>query len=142
MAIRQVSIAVDNEPGKLHEICDILEVEQINIKAIIAATKLKPVQLQVVVDDPDKAVSVLNGKGFITSTKEVIAVSAPDHPGGLNVVLKTLNEANVNLESLYPFIGLEGGEAILILEVDKVLEAKNIFKKNWIKTHDTEIYKG
>ncbi|MBT3226748.1 MAG: amino acid-binding protein [Deltaproteobacteria bacterium] len=142
MAIRQVSIAVDNEPGKLHEICNILEVEQINIKAIMAATKLKPVQLQVVVDDPDKAVSVLNGKGFITSTKEVIAVSAPDHPGGLNAVLRTLIEVDVNLESLYPFIGLEGGEAILILEVDKVLEAKNIFKKNWIKTHDTEIYKG
>ena len=142
MAIRQVSIAVDNEPGKLHEICNILEVEQINIKGVMAATKLKPVQLQVVVDDPDKAVSVLNGKGFITSTKEVIAVSAPDHPGGLNAVLRTLVEANINIDSLYPFIGLEGGEAILILEVDKVLEAKNIFKKNWIKTHGTEIYKG
>ncbi len=142
MTIRQVSIAVDNEPGKLHEICNILEVEQINIKAIMSATKLKPVQLQVVVDDPDKAVSVLNGKGFTTSTKEVIAVSAPDHPGGLNAVLRTLIEVNVNIESLYPFIGLEGGEAILILEVDKVLEAKNIFKKNWIKIHGTEIYKG
>ncbi len=142
MAIRQVSIAVDNEPGKLHEVCNILEVEQINIKAIMAATKLNPVQLQVVVDDPDKAVSVLNGKGFTTSTKEVIAVSAPDHPGGLNAVLRTLIEVGINIESLYPFIGLEGGEAILILEVDKVLEAKNIFKKNWIKTHNTEIYKG
>jgi len=142
MTIRQVSIAVDNEPGKLHEICNILEVEQINIKAIMAATKLKPVQLQIVVDNPDKAVSVLNGKGYTTSTKEVIAVSAPDHPGGLNAVLRTLIEARVNLESLYPFIGLEGGEAILILEVDKVLEAKNIFKKNWIKTHGIEIYKG
>lgn len=142
MTIRQVSIAVDDEPGKLHEICNILEVEQINIKAIMAATKLKPVQLQVVVDDPDKAVSVLNSKGYLTSTKEVIAVSAPDHPGGLNAVLRTLIEAHINLDSLYPFIGLEGGEAILILEVDKVLEAKNIFKKNWIKTHGIEIYKG
>ncbi|MFH2130279.1 MAG: amino acid-binding protein [bacterium] len=142
MAIRQVSIAVDNEPGKLHQICDILEIEQINIKAIMAAARLEPVQLQIVVDDPDKAVSVLNSKGFTTSTKEVIAVSAPDHPGGLNAVLRTLIEANVNVSSLYPFINLTGGEAILILEVDKVLEAKNIFKKNWIKTHGTEIYKG
>jgi hypothetical protein len=142
MTIRQVSIAVENVPGKIHKVCEILEAEQINIKAIMSAAKLEPVQLQVVVDDPDKAVSILNSKGYITSTKEVIAVSAPDHPGGLNAVLRTMLEANINVESLYPFIGLEGGEAILILEVDKELEAKNIFKKNWIKTHGSEIYKS
>jgi len=142
MTIRQISIAVENNPGKLHRVCEILEAEQINIKAIMSAAKLEPVQLQVVVDDPDKAVSVLNSKGYTTSTKEVIAVSAPDHPGGLNAVLRTMVEANINVESLYPFINLEGGEAILILEVDKELEAKDIFKKNWIKTHGSEIYKS
>jgi len=142
MPVRQVSIAVDNQPGKLHEICEILEKEQINIKAIMAAARLTPVQLQMVVDDPDKAVTVLNTKGFLTSTKEVLAVSAPDHPGGLNAVLRTLLEANVNVETLYPFIKLTGGEAILILEVDNVLKAKDVFKKNWIRTHGIEIYRG
>ncbi len=141
MPIRQVSIAVDNEPGKLHEICDLLEKEQINIKGIMASAKLKPVQLNLVVDDPEKAVGVLDNIGYITSTKEVLAVSAPDHPGGLNAVLRTLLEAGINVETLYPFITLNGGEAILIFEVEKVLLAKEVLKKHWIKTHGAEIYK-
>jgi hypothetical protein len=142
MPVRQVSIAVDNEPGKLNQICDVLEAEQINIKAIMAAARLEPVQLHVVVDDPEKAVVVLNSKGYLTSTKEVLAVSAPDHPGGLNAVLRPLMEGGVNLETLYPFIHLDGGEAILILEVDNVLKAKEVFQKHWIKMHGTEIYKS
>ncbi len=141
MPIRQVSIAVENIPGKLHEICDILEKEQINIKAIMASAKLEPVQLHVVVDDPDKAVNVLESSGYITSTKEVVAVSAPDHPGGLNAVLRTLQEADVNIETIYPFIRTDSGEAVLILEVNKTLVAKEVFKKHWIKTHGPEIYK-
>lgn len=142
MPIRQVSIAVENQPGKLNQICDLLEKEQINIKAIMAAAKLSPVQLHMIVDDPDRAVSLLDSHGFTTATKEVIAVAAPDHPGGLNAILRTLLQGDVNVETLYPFINPGGNEAILILEVDKVLQAKNILKKHWIKTFGSEIYKS
>ncbi|MBF0120048.1 MAG: amino acid-binding protein [Desulfobacterales bacterium] len=141
MPITQISIAVENKPGKLHEVCEILEKEHINIKGIMSSTKLEPVQLHMIVDDPDKALNVFNNKGYITASKEVIAVSAPDHPGGLNAVLRTLLEKQVNVETLYPFIKLSGGEAILILEVDKIIEAKEILKKHWIKTYGPEIYK-
>ena len=84
MSITQVSIAVDNAPGSLYRASSILEKEQINIKAIMAATGLSPVQVHMIVDDPDRAVKVLEMNGFTVSTKEVIAVAAPDHPGGLN----------------------------------------------------------
>ena len=140
MPIIQISIGVENEPGRLHDICDLMEKEQINIKAIMAAAKLEPVQLHMIVDDPDRAVSVLDGAGYKTATKEVLAVAAPDHPGGLNAVMRTLQEGNINVETLYPFIRLDGNEAILIMEVDDVLKAKSILKKHWIKTFGPEIY--
>jgi hypothetical protein len=142
MPITQVSIAVDNKPGSLYRASSILEKEQINIKAIMAATEMSPAQVHMIVDDPDRAVKVLQMNKFEVTTKEVIAVAAPDHPGGLNAILRPLIEANVNIDCMYPFIYLKGDEAIIILEVDKIKEAKEVLKKHWVKTYSTEIYKS
>ena len=106
MPITQVSVSVENSPGKLNEICDILEKEQINIKAIMASSVMNPVQVHMIVSDPAKAETVLRASGLNVSTREVIAVATPDHPGGLNAVLRPLIESSVNVETLYPFINL------------------------------------
>ncbi len=140
MPITQISVAVENSPGKLNEVCDILEKELINIKAIMASSVLSPVQVHMVVSDPKKAETVLKNRGMRVSTKEVIAVATPDHPGGLNAVLRPLIEAHVNVDAMYPFINLHGDEAIMILEVDRIDEAKQVLKKHWVKTYSTELY--
>lgn len=142
MPITQVSVGVENKPGKLLEITEILELENINIKAVMASSVLSPVQLHLIVDDPERCVNILKGKGMQVETKEVIAVATPDHPGGFNAVLRPLTEANINIEALYPFILLKGSEAIVILEVDDIQSAKEVLKKNWVKTYSTEIYKS
>ena len=142
MPITQVSVSVENSPGKLNEICDILEKEQINIKAIMASSVMNPVQVHMIVSDPAKAETVLRASGLNVSTREVIAVATPDLPGGLNAVLRPLIESSVNVETLYPFINLRGDEAIVIIEVDKINEAKEVLKKHWVKTYSTEIYKS
>lgn len=141
MPITQVSIAVDDTPGSLYKASTILEKEQINIKAIMAATGLNPVQVHMIVDEPDRAVKVLQTHKFTVSTREVVAVAAPDHPGGLNAILRPLIEAKVNIDCMYPFIYLKNEEAIIILVVDKITEAKEILKKYWVKTYGSEIYK-
>ena len=142
MPITQVSVAVDNTPGKMLEITEILEFENINIKAIMASSVLSPVQLHLIVDDPERCFNILKGKGMQVEKKEVIAVATPDHPGGFNAVLRPLTETGVNIESLYPFIVLKGSEAIVILEVDDIKKAKEVLKKHWVKTYSTEIYKS
>ena len=141
MAIKQISVALENEPGRLHSLCELLEKEEINIKAIMASSIQKPVQVHLIVNDPPKAENVLKSHGFDVSTKEVIAVAVPDHPGALNAVLRPLNEARINVETLYPFITLHGDEAIMILEVDDIQKAKDVLKKHWVKTVGAEIYK-
>ncbi len=140
MSITQLSIAIDNTPGRLNQICEILEKEQINIKAIMACAELDSHPLKVIVDTPEQAYNVLITNGFSVQTKEVIAVGTPDHPGGLNVVLRALKEARVNVETLYPFITLKGDDAILIIEVDNIQKAKEVLRSQWIKTFSVEIY--
>ncbi len=142
MSITQISVPVKNKPGALHEICDIFEKEVINIKGVMASSALSPVQVHFIVDDPVKAENVLKSHGYDVHIKEVIAVATPDHPGGLNAVLRPLVQQNINIETLYPFINPSGKDAIIILEVDKIKEAKEILSRHWIKTYSTEIYKS
>jgi hypothetical protein len=142
MSITQISIALDDAPGSLYRASSLLEKEQINIKAIMAAPVSAQVVVHMIVDDPDRAEKVLDINGFAVSTKEVIAVAAPDHPGGLNAILRPLIEAKINIDCIYPFIYLKGDEAIIIINVDKIQEAKETLRKHWVKTYSTEIYKS
>lgn len=141
MPIKQISVPLENKPGKLNALCELLEKEEINIKAIMASSIQNPVQVHLIVNDPMKAENVLKSNGYNISIKEVIAVAAPDHPGALNAVLRPLLEAKINVETLYPFINLHGDEAIIILEVDNIEGAKKVLKKHWVTTLSTEIYK-
>jgi hypothetical protein len=140
MSVTQLSISIDNKPGRLNQICDILEREQINIKGVMACSELDPPRVKVIVDSPERAKNVLQSNGFDVTTSEVIAVGTPDHPGGLNVVLRALKEGKINVATLYPFITVKGDDAILIIEVDDILAAKEVLRSQWIKTFSTEIY--
>jgi hypothetical protein len=70
----------------------------------------------------------------------VLAVETPDHPGGLNAVLKPLRNAGINVHYLYPHLGRVSGQAIVILGVDRTKEAEEILKQNWVHTLGPETY--
>jgi hypothetical protein len=75
MSLTQLSITIDNAPGCLNRICEILEKEQINIKGVMASSELAPnPALKIVVDTPDQAYNVLLANGFSVRTNDVIAV--------------------------------------------------------------------
>lgn len=132
MRIKQISVVLDNIPGKLANISDFLGAEGINIRAITVADTSDLTTIRMVVDDPKKAVLVLEGHEFKVRQREVLAVETPDHPGGLNAVLKPLKDANINVHYLYPYIGRIGNNAILIVGVDKLDEAIDTMNKNWV----------
>ncbi len=132
MRIKQISVVLDNIPGKLADISDFLGAEGINIRAITVADTSDLTTIRMVVDDPQKAVLILEDHEYKVRQREVLAVETPDHPGGLNAVLKPLKDANINVHYLYPYIGRIGNNAILIVGVDKLDEAIDTMKKNWV----------
>jgi hypothetical protein len=91
-------------------------------------------------DDPVKALNILKANGFSTKETDVLAVETPDHPGGLNAVLKPLTSAGINVHYLYPHLGRVSGQAVVILGVDRTKEAEEILKANWVKTLGQETY--
>jgi len=140
MFIKQISIVLDNVPGAMSHVSEIMGREGVNIRAISVADSSDISTVRFVVDDPVKAVNILKANGFSTKETDVLAVETPDHPGGLNAVLKPLKAAGINVHYLYPHLGRAGGQAVVILGVDKLEEAQKVLQQNWVKTLGKEVY--
>lgn len=141
MCVKQISVSLDNVPGQFLAVSERLGVEGINIRAISVADTSDISTVRLVVDDPQKALNVLKSHGYSLKESDVIAVEVPDHPGGLQAILKPLKAANINVLYFYPFLGRgESGQPIIIVGVNRTEEALEIFKKNWVHTFGKEIY--
>ena len=141
MSVRQISVSLENVPGKLLAISEYLGAEGINIRAISVADTSDISTVRFVVDDPDKCVNVLRSHGYSLRETDVMAVEVPDHPGGLQAILKPLKAANINVLYLYPYLGRrESGQPIVIVGVNQTEDAANVLKKNWVQTLGREIY--
>lgn len=141
MCVKQISVSLNNEPGQFLKVSENLGAEGINIRAISVADTADISTVRFVTDDPEKTVLVLKSHDYSVIEKDVIAVEIPDHPGGLQAILKPLNAAGINVHYFYPFLGRSAsGQAIVIIGVDRTSEAVAIFGKNWVKTFGDEIY--
>ena len=141
MSVRQMSVSLENAPGKLLLISEFLGAEGINIRAISVADTSDISAVRFVTDNPSKTVNVLKSHGYAVKETEVIAVEVPDHPGGLLAVLKPLRAADINVLYLYPYLGRgESGQPIVIVGVNKTQEAVEVLQKNWMRTFGKEIY--
>jgi hypothetical protein len=141
MCVKQISLSLENVPGKFLAVSECLGNEGINIRAISVADTSDISTVRFVTDNPEKTVNVLKSYGYSTKETDVLAVEVPDHPGGLKAVLKPLRDAKINVTYLYPYLGRgESGQPIVILGVDKTQEAGIVLQKNWVKTFDKEIY--
>jgi len=140
MFIKQISVSLDNVPGAFSQVSEILGNEGVNIRAISVADTADISTVRFVVDEPSKAINILKTNGYSIKETDVLAVETPDHPGGLNAVLKPLKEAKINVHYLYPFLGRISDQAIVILGVDRTDEAEKVLQQNWVHTVGSEIY--
>jgi hypothetical protein len=141
MPVTQISISLENVPGKFLEVSEILRAERINIRAISVADTADISTVRFVTDNMKKTASVLRSHGYAVKETDVLAVEVPDHPGGLQAVLKPLKAANINVTYFYPYLGRgESGQPIVIIGVDKTEEAMEVLKNNWVHIFGKEIY--
>jgi hypothetical protein len=139
MPVKQISLSLENVPGKLSEVSDYLGDNGINIIGLMIADTADISAIRFVPSDVEKAVNVLRTHGYSVKVTEVLAVEAPNHPGGLNAVLKPLKDMRINVNYLYTCLG-RGEKTVLIMGVDKMEQAVQVLKKNWVHMYDEELY--
>ena len=139
MPVKQISVSLENVPGKLSEVSDYLGANGINIIALSVADTADISAVRFVANDPEKAANVLRSHGYAIKMSDVLAVETPNHPGGLNAVLRPLKEVSINVKYLYTCLGT-GEKTVLIVGVDKMDEAVQVLKKNCVHMYDQELY--
>lgn len=139
MSVKQISISLENVPGKFSEVIEYLGENGINVIALSVADTADISAVRFVANDPDKAANVLKSHGYSVKITDVLAVEAPHHPGGLNAVLKPLKEAKININYLYTSLA-RAENVVLIVGVDNMQEAVRVLKKNWVRMIDEDIY--
>ncbi|HOO55186.1 MAG TPA: ACT domain-containing protein [bacterium] len=114
----QVSVFVQNEPGRLAGITSAISKAGVNIRATTIASSEGFGVAKFLVDKPDVALDALKTAGFSVKLRSVVAVKMDDSVGGLDRVLPLLGEKKINIEDAYGFILDRGKEAVFVFEVD------------------------
>jgi hypothetical protein len=116
MAIKQVSVFIENREGRLADVSRLLTEEGINIRALSLADTADFGVLRLIVNDPAKCASILKQAGFVASLNDVIALGIEDQPGGLDYVLRFFSEHEMNVEYMYAFVEKAEGKAIVVFK--------------------------
>ena len=104
MAVKQISIFVENKQGALAGVLEGLASRGVGLRAMTIADTGDFGILRIIVDDMETAVEALRSDEVVYSVTDVIACQAADVPGGFAKVLEILMDAKINIEYTYAFV--------------------------------------
>ena len=133
MAIKQLSVFVENKEGKLREITDILAKAGIDIRALSIADTSEFGILRLIVRDPQKSKALLEKNGFVATINDVVGVEINDRPGGLAEIVRLFAERDINMEYMYAFLTRTENKAYLVVRVDDASEVENLLESEKIR---------
>ena len=133
MAIKQLSVFVENKQGSLHDITEALAKANINLRSMSVADTSNYGIVRIIADKPDEAKALLDNDGQAANVRLVNAFAVPDVPGGLSQVLKLLEGNGVNIEYMYALITTEAGKAYSVMRTGDTEMTDKILTDNGIE---------
>ena len=118
MAIKQLTIFVQNSKGTVATVTDILSKNDINIRALSIAETEDFGILRLIVSDENAAEKMLKENGYLIKVVDVVGVKIGDEPGKLTAALDVLDKENINVEYLYAFMARTEKHAYVVLRVE------------------------
>ena len=118
MAIKQLTVFVQNKKGTVVSVTDILSKNNINLRALSIAETQDFGILRLIVNDEKAAETALCEGGYLIKTIDVIGVKISDEPGKLTEALDVLDKADINVEYLYAFMARTEKHAYVVLRVE------------------------
>lgn len=128
MAIKQLTVFVQNRKGTLVSVTDVLAENNVNLRALSIAETEDLGILRLIVNDENTAEKVLEEKGYLIKTIDVVGVKISDEPGKLTAALKVLDEADINVEYLYAFMTRTEKHAYVVLRVEDNAKAEKVLE--------------
>lgn len=133
MFIKQISVFMENRPGRLAEITQVVSDNNISMRAINIADTTDFGILRMIVDDFEKAEKVLRENNMTASVSDVIAVSFEDKVGSFNNVVSLLSAENLSIEYIYSFIGEKSAKAVIVIKTNDGELAASLLEKGGVE---------
>ena len=137
----QISIFVENKPGRIERVAEIMAKANVNIRAFTVMGTYEYGVMKFLVDKPSTALEALKAHGISANKRQIIAILMDDRPGGLHRVAKIFGQRKINIDDAYGFVIEDKKRAAMVVDVEKIAEAEKILKEEGIPTlTDDEIY--
>ena len=118
MAIKQLTVFVENKQGTVVSVTDILSKHNINLRALSIAETQDFGIFRLIVNDEATAEKILKEEGYLIKITDVIGVKISDEPGRLSEALQVLDENKINMEYLYAFMVRTEKHAYMVIRVE------------------------
>ena len=126
--MEQVSVFIENKPGRLAEILRYLAQQKIDLRAYSFAETSDFGIMRMLVREPDAAVAALKAGGYTARKNEVLGLLVADETGSTVEAFRLLGEAGVNVEYTYAFAQGTGNDAFVLLRVDDNAKAEQVLR--------------
>ncbi|MBQ7185095.1 MAG: acetolactate synthase [Clostridia bacterium] len=133
MFIKQLSVFLENNPGTLKAMTELLGKGGVDLLALSLADtqSFGIVRLIIHSAQMEPAMKLLKENGYIARVNHVICASVPDRPLGLSALLGVIDNAGLSVEYMYSFFrSNEKGRALMILRLNDGARAAEVFAAN------------
>jgi len=128
MPIKQLTVFLENQTGRLAEVTRILKNQDVNLQGFSTTEARDYGILRLIVSDTEKARQSLKDAGFTTHIAEAICVKVEDRPGELYKILEILANFKINIDYIYVIAGTR-----LVLSVEDIKKTEGILQQNGVK---------
>lgn len=132
MKLTQLSLFLENRPGRLRAPIQALADRGINILTLSLADTQQFGILRLIVREPARAKAALEEAGHVVHQSDVVALEVQDRPGGLAEVLAHVDEGGLNVEYMYAFTFGRGDRAVLIFRFEDAERAVSFLQSKGV----------
>ncbi len=128
MKLKQLSVFLENRPGHLSRVCEVLAGAGINIVTMTLADTREFGILRLIVREWQRAKEVLEAASFAVNTTDVMAIEVADEPGGLEKILKAAEAGGLSVEYMYAFACKQKKNALIVIRFDNIERASAVLE--------------
>lgn len=140
MKLKQISILIENSPGRLYEVTRALGDAGINLRALNLVDTGDFGKLRLLVSDIATTRQIVIKHHWPARVDEVVAVEIEDKPGYLANMLEPLKDKGLNVVHMYAYVGFSSGKAVMIFRFNDIDKAIGVIEENGYKLLDADAF--
>ena len=124
--LKQISIFIENKPGKIGKISEVLHDIGVRIEAMMIEDSGEFGVVKLILNDYNRGKEELTRNGFTVSEIDVISIRK-EHAGSDDIMLvaKKLKESNINVQYAY---GFTSKETLIVLRTNDLTKTLEVLK--------------